>query len=99
MRIHCFVDTTIRKALGTSNLIDMQDELVKVEFRNVLEAKEIDGDIYNSKNFVSINSWSRTSKYRACDLKDELFNLGVTVYLIDTDTKEILTTFVPKNPI
>lgn len=99
MRIHCFVDATIRKALGTSNLIDMQDELVKVEFRNVLEVKEINGDMHSNKNFVSIQSWSQTSKYRACDLKDELFNLGVTVYLIDTNTKEILTTFVPKNPI
>ena len=53
----------------------------------------------NRDKFVCIDSWTKTSKYRAVDLKDELFSLGVTVYLIDTHTKELLTTFVPKNSI
>ena len=99
MKLHCFMNSTISTLLGSSNILDMKDELVKIEFDSVLPVQEILPDNGNRDTFICIKSWSRTSKYRASDLKDELFNLGTTVYLIDTDTKEILTTFVPKNSI
>ena len=99
MKLHCFKESTLRTTLGTSNIISMKDEQVKVEFKDVLPVQTIFPEDGNRDKFVCIDSWTKTSKYRAVDLKDELFSLGVTVYLIDTHTKELLTTFVPKNSI
>ena len=79
MKLHCFKESTLRTTLGTSNIISMEDEQVKVEFKDVLPVQDVFPEEGNRDKFVCIDSWTKTSKYRAVDLKDELFSLGVTV--------------------
>ena len=41
MKLHCFKESTLRTTVGTSNIISMEDEQVKVEFKDVLPVQAI----------------------------------------------------------
>lgn len=99
MKLHCYKSSEIKKALGVSDTLLVNEELIQVKFKYVGIAKDIilnETDLGNRETLLCIDSWTHLCRARAFDIKDTLFALGVTVYLVDEYSKEIVTKFVPK---
>lgn len=98
MKLHCYNDLDILAALGNSNIIQVNDELVKIKFKDACLVQDALPHLNygNRPKMIAIDSWTKNCRSRACDIKDALFALGVTVYLIETTTAEVITTFMPK---
>lgn len=102
MKLHCFKGSEIKKALGVSDTLLVNEELIQVKFKFVGIAKDIilnEAELGNRETLICIESWTHHCRARASDIKDALFDLGVNVYLVDEYTKEVVTKFVPKTMV
>lgn len=99
MKLHCYKSSELKKALGVSNTLLVNEELIQVKFKYVGIAKDIlldETDLGNRETLLCIESWTHLCRARAFDIKDALFALGVNVYLVDQYSKEVVTKFVSK---
>lgn len=102
MKLHCYKSSELKKALGVSDTLLVNEELIQVQFKYVGIAKDIittEDNLGNRDTLVCIKSWTHLCRARAFNIKDSLFELGVTVYLVDQYSKEIVTKFIPKTPV